>query len=100
MSSAQGCATGVALANCCREALERKMRMKTSKFSLIVGMALLSLIVIATGCDDDPIERQRERERQRLREENERLRVILYVSIPSTILVGLLIGAWVGRKDV
>ena len=80
--------------------------MKMNKHSLIVVMALLFLIVIETGCDDAPQPYDDQKERLRLverrcnelEEENKWLRLILYVSIPSTNLVALFVGAWVGLK--
>ena len=90
--------------------------MKANKYSLIVGMALLFLIVIETGCDDvqpsgyersvskleiSKLERrcsELERRCNELEEGNKWLRLILYISIPSTNLVALFVGAWVGLK--
>ena len=85
--------------------------MKANKYSLIVGIALLFLIVIETGCDDvqpsgydrsvSKLERrcsELERRCNELEEGNKWLRLILYISIPSTNLVALFVGAWVGLK--
>ena len=85
--------------------------MKASKYSLIVGMALLFLIVIETGCDGggqsrpyisvSELERrcsELQRRCNELEEGNKWLRLILYISIPSTNLVALFVGAWVGLK--